>query len=185
MVTTADNTAYLRWHVTHLVRVWTALSMIRRIHGNETIAVFQDVCSDKLRIMVHELAEKKRSMGFDPDGTDKHQRLYAQLESANEWFTGKNGLHARNCSGAHLQPLSVAQHMFQVFGYGGDREWKKLTLGVAACVGMMKLIEGNRHNAWWRELRRKVRAGKMEEHEGMTIPASIESLLLDFKVDLP
>src|ERR1700730_7990308 len=44
-----DDTTYLRWHVTQLVRVWTALSMIRQIHDNETIAVFQDACSDVLR----------------------------------------------------------------------------------------------------------------------------------------
>src|SRR5581483_8623932 len=110
---TTDDTAWLRWHITHLVRIWTALGRIRHIQGDELTAVFKDVCSDKLRIMLHELAEKKRSMGFDPEGSDKHERLYAKLTVANEWFTGKNGLHARNCSGAHLQRLPVAQHMFQ------------------------------------------------------------------------
>lgn len=180
---TKDDTAWLRWHVMTLVRIWTALSVIRRIKGDELISVFQDTCSDKLRIMLHELAEKKRSMGFDADGSDQHKRLYAGLEQANEWFTGKNGLHARNCSGAHLQPLPAAQHMFQIFGYGGEREWTNLTLGVAACVGMMKLLEGNKHNAWWRELRRKVRNRKMEEFNGLPVPASIEALLLDHKID--
>jgi hypothetical protein len=72
--------------------------------------------------------------------------------------------------------------MFQTFGYGGDREWKKLTLGVAACLGMMKIIEGNKHNASWRELRQKVRAGKMTEFKGMPVPASFDALLLDYKV---
>lgn len=89
-----DDVAYLRWHVTHLVRIWTALGKIRRVRGNELIEVFKDLCSDKLRIMLHELAEKKRSMGFDPDGSDKHKRLYKHLEIANEWFTSSNGLHA-------------------------------------------------------------------------------------------
>lgn len=73
--------------------------------------------------------------------------------------------------------------MFQVFGYGGEREWRKLTLGVAACVGMMKLIEGARHNSWWREVRKKVWEGEQEQFNGMPIPAALESLLLDLKVD--
>jgi hypothetical protein len=179
---TDEDVAYLRWHVTHLVRIWTSLGAIRRIRGNEMFELLKDVCSDKLRIMLHELAEKKRSMGFDRDGSDKHKRLYKKLEVANEWFTSKNGPHARNCSGAHLQPLSAAKHAFQIFGYCGEREWRKLTLGVAACVGMIKLIEGSRHNLCWRDLRRKVREGKQEQFRGLSVPASIEAFLLDFKV---
>jgi len=177
---THNDTAWLRLHIAHLVRVWTALGMIRRSQGNETLEVFKDVCSDKLRIMLYELAEGKRSLGLCPDGTEKHKRLYAKLQIANEWFTGANGLHARNCSGAHLQPSSVAQHMFQTFGYGGEREWRKLTLGVAACVAMMKLVEKNRLNRWWRELRRRVRDRKMQEFEGATVPLAVEALLVGF-----
>lgn len=175
----SDDVAYLRFHVTHLVRIWTALGEIRRNRGNELTEVFKDVCSDKLRIMLHEFAEKKRSMGFDPGGSNKHKRLYEKLKIANEWFTSSNGLHARNCSGAHLQPLSAAKHAFQVFGYGGEREWRKLTLGVAACLGMMKEIEGHRHKSWWRELR--IRARSSPQHA--LVPASVDSLLLDLKVD--
>jgi len=133
--------------------------------------------------MLHELAEKKRSMGFDKDGSAKHKQFYAKLELANEWFTSKNGLHARNCSGAHLQSLDKAQHMFQIFGYGGEREWKKLTIGVAACLGMMKLIENQRHNSWWRELRREVRTGRAKVYDGLPIPTALDALILDFKVE--
>jgi hypothetical protein len=122
-------------------------------------------------------------MGFDRDGSHKHKRLYKKLEIANEWFTSSNGLHARNCSGAHLQPLSAAKHAFQVFGYGGEREWKKLTLGVAASVGMMKLIEDVPHNSWWREVRRQVREGRQDQLNGLAVPASVEALLRDLKVN--
>ena len=159
--------------------------MVRKVRDNLVVNVVKDVCSNNLRIMLHELAEAKRSMGFKQEGTEKHKRRYAKLIVANEWFTGDNGLHARNCSGAHLQPLPVAQHMFQTFGYGGEREWKKLTLGVAACVAMMKLLENNRDNLWWRELRRKIRRNEIERFEGMTIPMSAEALLLDHKFDGP
>ena len=177
-----DEVAYLAVHITHLVRIWTALGMIRHVRNNQFIEVFKDVCSDKLRIMLHELAEKKRSMGFDQDGSDKHKRFYKKLEIANEWFTSSNGLHARNCSGAHLQPLSVAKHAFQIFGYGGDREWKKLTLGVAACVGMMKLVE-NRDTSWWRDLRRQVREGKHKEFNGLPVPMAADALLRGLVVE--
>jgi len=70
--------------------------------------------------------------------------------------------------------------MFQTFGYGGEREWRKLTLGVAACVAMMKLVEKNRLNRWWRELRRRVRDRKMQEFEGATVPLAVEALLVGF-----
>ena len=174
-----DDVAWLRWHITHLVRIWTVLGMFRGTQGNEACEVVKDVCSDKLRIMLHELANKKTwTVGFDADGTQKHKRRYAKLAVANEWFTGKNNLHARNCSGAHLQRLPAATHMFQTFGYGGEREWKKLTLGVAACVSMMKLIEKGRLNGWWRDVRLRVRKGEMHEHEGLSLPIAFDSLLV-------
>jgi len=129
--------------------------------------------------MLYEFSNKQTwTMGFNKEGSVKHKRLFSKLKLANDWFVGKNGLHARNCSGSHLQSFSVTQHMFQQFGYGGEREWKKLTIGVAACLGMMKLQEDNKHNQWWRELRQRVR-----EFKGLPVPAAIESLFLDLKID--
>src|SRR5688572_4729204 len=123
-----DDVTYLRWHIVRLVRVWTALSIIRHKKNDELAAVFTDVCSDHLRNMLHELANKRPfTLGFTPEGTDEHKRLFQRLVDANKWFEGGNRLHYRNCSGSHLQALPKAQHMFQKFGYGGQREWRNLT----------------------------------------------------------
>ena len=184
-----DNVAYLRLHLVRLVRVWAALSVIRRNRSDELIRVFQDVCSDNLRTVLHELANKEDwTLGFTPEGTDQHKRLFQRLVDANKWFEGKRGkagkkkLHYRNASGAHLQPLTSTEHMFQQFGFGGDREWKHLTKGVAACIQMMKLIDGKKHDKFWREVRKRVVTGKAETHEGLPIPSAVTALLLDYKV---
>jgi len=131
--------------------------------------------------MLYELANKKQSLGFAPDGSDKHRRLFKRLVDANKWFEGNNGLHYRNCSGSHLQGLPKAQHMFQQFGYGGEREWKHLTKGVAACLGMMKLIDSGKHPFSWREVRQKVVTGRKDAFNGLPIPNGFDALLLDLK----
>lgn len=184
-----ENVSYLRWNITHLVRVWTALSMIRKVRGNETLYVFKDVCSDKLRNMLHELANKKKwTLGFTKDGLEKHQRLFKRLIDANKWFESKEGKHYRNVGGSHMQPLPIADHMFQQFGYGGEREWKHLTKGVAACVAMMKMIDGGKFASWWREKRKCVRDGELKQHVSsdgiaMEIPNALDALLLDLRIE--
>src|SRR6266446_10575683 len=137
MVTNKPN--QLRFYVAQLVRIWTALSLVRKDRSPELIRVFQDLCSDKLRIRLHELANKRSwTLGFEPNGNLKYDHLFARLCKANKWFEGySNDLHYRNCSGAHMQPLDRADHMFQHFGYGGEREWRQLTKGVASCIAMM------------------------------------------------
>src|SRR5437773_6826427 len=131
-----DEISYLRYYVVHLVRIWTALQIIRGTKSDELIRVFQDLCSDKLRNMLHELANKRTwTLGFSASGTAKAKPLFDKLVEANKWFEGyqkRNPLHSRDVSGAHMQPLDKAEHMFQMFGYGGEREWKQLTKGVGA-----------------------------------------------------
>ena len=178
-----DPISALRVHIVRLIRAWTAMSLVRRVRNHELCSALTDVCSDHLRNMLHELANKKTwTLGFAPDGSVKHKRLFQRLLDANKWFEGGNGLHYRNCSGSHLQPMDKAQHMFQQFGYGGDREWKRLTAGVAACVQMMKLAEGGRHSKFWRDVRQRVVSGKLETFNGLSIPSAAEALLLDYKV---
>ena len=189
----ADEISYLRYYIAHLVRIWTALSILRKERSSELISVCKDLCSDKLRNMLYELAHKRPwTLGFLRAGTPKHQRLYKKLEEANKWFQG-NRLHYRNCSGSHMQPLDKADHMFQVFGYGGEREWKHLTKGVAACVAMMKLIDGNHNQDFWRKVRLKV-AGVVNDtisadlsgnHLRLDIPIGVEALLKSYKVEDP
>jgi len=48
---------------------------------------------------------------------------------------------------------------------------------------MMKLIENQRHNSWWRELRREVRTGRAKVYDGLPIPTALDALILDFKVE--
>lgn len=173
----SEHDAYLAYYITHLIRIWTALGIIRKAHGDEVTEVFKDLCSDKLRVMSYELASPKTwTVGFSEDGSDKHKRLFSTLTEANKWFTAtKNSLHARNMSGSHLQPLDRAEHMFQQFGYGGEREWRHLTKGVAACLGMMQLIQGHKHRHWWRRIRKEIRT-----NERKPIPPAIDALLIDF-----
>jgi hypothetical protein len=180
-----DEHGYLRFYVAHLVRIWAALRLVRGDRSIELIRIFQDLCSDKLRIMLHELATKKKwTLGFSADGTPKQQRLFQRLVEANKWFEGyKNGLHYRNCSGAHMQPLDKADHMFQHFGYGGEREWKHLTRGVAACLAMMKVLDGNRRTKFWRGIRTRV--ASQERQEMRDLPIGVEALLQGFIVERP
>ena len=190
---TEDERSYLRVYVAQLVRIWTALSLTRRGKANEPVSVCRDVCSDKLRIMLHELANKKSwTLGFAPGSDPKYDRLFARLIEANKWFEGyKNSLHYRNCSGAHMQPLDRADHMFQHFGYGGEREWKHLTKGVAACLALMRLVDGKPYRDFWRKIRAKV-TGTMNDEMAVTVgdeqmmvslPIGVEALLQSFKVE--
>jgi hypothetical protein len=189
---TADELAYLRLYVAQPFRIWTALSLVRRDRSAELASVFQDLCSDKLRIMLHEVANKKSwTLGFSPDGNPKYKHLFARLCDANKWFEGyKNQLHYRNCSGAHMQSLDKADHMFQQFGYGGEREWRHLTKGVAACLAIMRLIDDKPNRDFWRKIRAKVRrtvndavavnvGGKQMMYD---VPIGVEALLQSFKV---
>jgi hypothetical protein len=167
--------------------------MIRAGKAPELVDVFRDLCSDKLRIMLHELANKQKwTLGFAPDGNQKHDRLYERLLKANKWFEGsKNKLHYRNCSGAHMQSLDRAEHMFQHFGYGDEREWKHLTKGVAACLAMMRLIDGRPYRAFWKRIRAKVRGTVRDEiavpvdgkQMMFSLPIGVEALLQSFKLD--
>jgi hypothetical protein len=75
-----------------------------------------------------------------------------------------------------------AEHMFQLFGYGGLREWKNLSKGVAACLGMMKLIDNGKNAKWWREVRKAVVTGQVETQNGFPFPNRIKALLLDYSV---
>lgn len=186
-----DELSSLRFFVAQLVRIWTALSLIRRDRSPELVRVFQDLCSDKLRIMLYEFANKKSwKLGFSPDGNPKYELLFARLREANNWFEGyTNKLHARNCSGAHMMSLEHADHMFQQFGYGGEREWKQLTKGVAACLAMMRLVDGNPRALFWRKIRSKVRR-TVDESVSMNVdatpvmldmPIGVEALLQSLK----
>ncbi len=188
-----DERNHLRFYVAQLVRIWTALSLIRKGEVIELVEVFRDLCSDKLRIMLYEFMDKKSwKLGFSPNGNPKYDHLYARLVEANKWFEGhKNKLHARNCSGAHMQPLNRADHMFQHFGYGGEREWKHLTKGVAACLGMMRIVDGKSHRDFWKKIRAKVR-GTVNDDIPVTVdgkqmmvslPIGVEALLQSFKLD--
>jgi hypothetical protein len=188
-----DERSHLRFYVAQLVRIWTALSMIRKGRAAEFVEVFRDLCSDKLRIMLYEFTHKKSwKLGFAPNGNPKYKHLYARLVEANKWFEGyKNNLHARNCSGAHMLSLDRADHMFQHFGYGGDREWKHLTKGVAACLAMMKIVDGKPYRDFWRKIRAKVR-GIVSDERPVTVgdqemmvclPIGVEALLQSFKLD--
>jgi len=190
---TDDERSYLRFYVAQLVRIWTALSVIRKGKATELVEVFRDLCSDKLRIMLYEFTEKKSwKLGFAPNGNLKYDRLYARLGRANKWFEGyTNNLHYRNCSGAHMQPLDRADHMFQHFGYGGEREWKHLTKGVAACLAMMRIVDGQPNRDFWRKIRAKVR-GTVRNEAPVTVggkrmlvglPSGVEALLQSFKLD--
>jgi hypothetical protein len=190
---TEDERSYLRYYVAQLVRIWTALSVIRRGKAPELVEVFRDLCSDKLRNMLHELAKKRRwTLGFAADGNPKYNRLYARLVEANKWFTGyKNDLHSRDCSGSHLQPLKRADHMFQLFGYGGGREWKQLTKGVAACLAMMRIADGKPNRDVWWGIRARVRGTAHDEALATdgggrmidSVPIGAAALLQSFVVD--
>jgi hypothetical protein len=190
-----EELSYLRYYVAQLVRIWTALSMIRRDRSTELICVFRDLCSDKLRIMLHEFANKKSwTLGFDPDGNPRYERLFKRLCEANRWFEGrKNGLHYRNCSGAHMQPLDRADHMFQHFGYTDEREWEHLTKGVAVCLGMMKLLDGKSRTPFWNKVRGKVRGEVSDSIEVLIgdkqrvldMPIGVEALLQSYKIEGP
>jgi hypothetical protein len=192
---TDSERGHLRVYVAELVRIWTSLSLIRKGKASELVSVFRDLCSDKLRIMLHELANKKSwTLGFAPGGNPKYERLFARLREANQWFEGyKNELHYRNCAGAHLQPLDRADHMFQHFGYGGDREWLRLTKGVAACLTMMRIEDGNPRRDFWHKVRAKVRGQVTDEIPidvgGVQItaglPVSVEALLQSFMLEKP
>jgi hypothetical protein len=191
----ADELSYLRYYVTQLVRIWAGLSLIRNGKATELTELFRDLCSDKLRIMLHEFATKKSwTLGFAPDGNPRYDRLFERLRGANKWFEGyKNALHYRNCSGAHMQSLDRADHMFQHFGYGGEREWKHLTHGVAACVAMMKLLDGKKNQEFWRKIRVKV-AGVVDDSFAVNVggeklvcdlPIGVEALLQSYKLEKP
>jgi hypothetical protein len=196
---TNDEMSSLRYYIAQLVRVWAALAIVRRQKSSELLLVFQDLCSDKLRNMLYELANKKNwTLGFSAAGTAKHKRFFIKLVEANNWFEGyknrrhsRKVRHSRNVSGAHLQPLEKADHMFQTFGYGGEREWKQLTKGVGACVAMMKLFDGNSNAEFWRKIRLKV-GGRIDESPfanivgkemKLGIPVGVEALLQSFKVE--
>jgi len=143
--------------------------------------------------MLHELANKENwTLGFEPDGNPKYDHFFARLCEANRWFEGyRNHLHYRNCSGAHMQPLDRTDHMFQQFGYGGEREWRHLTKGVASCLAMMKLIDGKPYREFWRKIRAKVRGVHDEaisvsvgsEQVMVDLPIGVEALLQSFKVE--
>jgi hypothetical protein len=190
---TDEERSYLRFYVAQLVRIWTALSIIRKGKAPELLQVFRDLCSDKLRVMLYEFKDKKSwKLGFAPNGNPKHDHFYARLVEANKWFEGyKNGLHARNCSGAHMQPLDRADHMFQHFGHGGEREWKHLTKGVAACLAMMRIVDGKPHRDFWRKIRAKVRGTVCDEAPEtvggeqmmVSLPIGVEALLQSFTLD--
>jgi len=179
---TDDAKGYLRVYIAQLVEIWTALSIVRKKPSSKLISVFRDLCSDKTRNMLHELANKKDwTLGFSREGTEQHKRLHGKLLEANKWFTGYNGrLHYRNCAGSHLQPLDKADHMFQHFGYGGEREWKQLTKGVAACLKMMKGMDDKPYHDFWRQVRFKIR-GAVDER-APDLPVSVEALLQPYKV---
>jgi len=155
------------------------MSIIKDTKDDELISVFRDVCSDHLRNMLYELEDKNQSPGFTKKGCDTHKRLFQRLVDANRWFEGKNGLHYRNCAGAHLQPSWKAENLFQQFGYGGRREWKHLTKGVAACLAMMKLMDGGKSTKTWRDVRRRVAIRQVDTHGGLPLPNGIEVFLLD------
>jgi hypothetical protein len=187
-----DDRAWLRLYVAELVRIWTALSLIRMHDGGELLQVFKDLCSDKLRIMLYELAGRRaRTCGFNPAGNAKYARRFAVLKQANNWFAGrkKNGLHYRDACGAHLQPLDVTEHMFQQFGYKGEREWRHLTRGVAACLQMMKLEDGKPRQGFWREVRNQVRGAITDSPVVMSngevasgvMPVRVKALLEGFR----
>lgn len=187
-----DDRAWLRLYVAELVRIWTALSLIRKRDGGELLQVFKDLCSDKLRIMLHELADRRTwTCGFNPAGNAKYERRFAVLKQANSWFSGtKSSLHYRNTCGAHLQPLDITEHMFQQFGYKGDREWRHLTRGVAACLQIMKLEDGKPRQQFWREVRNQVRGTTVDSPVAMpngdvvsgTMPVSVKALLEGFRI---
>jgi hypothetical protein len=192
---TDTQRGYLRVYVAELVRIWTALSLIRKGRVSELVSVFRDLCSDKMRIMLHELANKKKwTLGFAPDGNPKYERLFVRLREANKWFEGyKNDLHYRNIAGAHMQPLDRADHMFQHFGYGGDREWLHLTKGVAASLAMMRIEDGKPYRDFWHKVRAKVR-GKVADEMPINVggaqimvglPVSVEALLQSFILEEP
>jgi hypothetical protein len=190
---TDDERTYLRFYVAQLVRIWTALSLIRKGRASELVRMFRDLCSDKLRIMLHELANKKSwTLGFSSNGNPKYDRFFAKLRAANTWFEGyKNQLHYRNVSGAHMQSFDKTDHMFQQFGYGGEREWKRLTQGVAACLAMMRFIDGNPSREFWRKIRAKVRGTRNDdvtvtvggEQMIVSVPIGVEAILQSFKVE--
>jgi hypothetical protein len=193
VVVTPDDISYLRFYVAQLVRIWAALRIIRGKKAGELIHVFQDLCSDKLRNMLHELANKKSwTLAFSATGTAREKRLFAKLAKANRWFEGyQNRLHSRNLSGAHLQSLDKADHTFQIFGYHGEREWKQLTKGVAACVALMKLIDNDRNTSFWRNIRLRV-SGQIDESvlvniEGkeikLDVPIGVKAILQSFRVE--
>ena len=90
-----DEISYLRYYVVHLVRIWTALQIIRGTKSDELIRVFQDLCSDKLRNMLHELANKRTwtSYGLKKVAAKEWpQMLYKCCAKHNvflEWEKGK------------------------------------------------------------------------------------------------
>jgi len=189
----------LRVYVYDLVSTWTVLSIIRENENSEIIHILKDVCYNQLLIMLYELANKKSwTIGFPVEGESltkesaKYERIFSKLKSSNEWFTGKNRLHARNCVLSHRQSSLRIQYGTQAYGYSGKREWKKITIGVAACLGMIKLIEkkDKSNNFKWKEIRTQIIADKMEEHNTevprlgiVDIPLRIKIMMLNFKVD--
>jgi hypothetical protein len=189
---TPDEITYLRWHIAHLVRVWTALAIIRRIKSNELIRALRDACSNNLRNWLYELAHKKNfTLGFSASEPKSQKRLFGKLMEANKWFEGeRRPLHYRNASGSHLQSLDHTEHIFQQFGFR-QKEWKYLTKGVAACVAMTNRLDDKPNHKYWREVRRTVE-GRADRSVPVTpegkdvkleIPIEIEALLLSHRVE--
>src|SRR5260370_33097843 len=90
---TTDEISYLRYYVAQLVRVWTALRIIRGEKSRELILVFQDLCSDKLRNMLHELANKRNwTVGFSAAGTRVNASNFPYLRGPDEDFREKLGV---------------------------------------------------------------------------------------------
>jgi hypothetical protein len=47
----------------------------------------------------------------------------------------------------------------------------------------MKLIDGGKHAAFWRDVRKRVAAGQIETYKGVRIPNGFNALLLDLQVE--
>ncbi len=184
----------LKIWIGHLLRIWTSLEQIKN-DDSELINVFKDLCSDKLYIMIYELFRKKikNTVGFSledlesynlsEDNKKKYKSLFNRLGSVNKKMEdrgAKKRLHYRNSSGSHLMSLNVPMSMFQHFGYAGDREWKMFTKGVAVCIGLMKILDNDKNNKIYQQIRRRIRGKVVAEHQMFERPTSA---MFDFTID--
>ena len=163
----------LRMYICHLVRCWAALDEIK-YDSQEITSVFKDLCSDKLRIMLYELENRKfknmvgfslkdkKIFDFTEQKKNRYEKYFKKLGNVNKWFAAgaTKGLHPRNALGAHLQSLNVPMNMFQNFGYGGEREKKYLTIGVVSCIKLMKILDRDKRGKKYCDLKNRIRGKK-------------------------